>query len=111
MKKMLFKSKLRLFENSTWGYHFVVPKEIVADFVQANSKRVVCRFNNDLKQHCALLPNKGEYFLFANKTLRKELSLQLGDEVEVEMQKDSSKYGMPMPDELQEILQQNAEAQ
>ena len=43
------------------------------------------------------------------ETLRTELGLTVGDTVDVVLEKDESKYGMPMPEELQEVLNQDPE--
>ena len=49
------------------------------------------------------------YFIMVNKQRRTELGLTVGDTVNVVLEKDESKYGMPMPEELQEVLNQDPE--
>ena len=41
--------------------------------------------------------------------LQKKLSLSVGDEVQVSIVPDKSKYGLPMPEELQAIFDMDAE--
>jgi len=51
--------------------------------------------------HAALMPQgNGDFFINVNKEIRKKQSLELGDKITIELEKDSSKYGMPLPDEL-----------
>lgn len=49
------------------------------------------------------------YFIMVNKQRRTELGLTVGDTVNVILEKDESKYGMPMPEELEEVLNQDPE--
>jgi uncharacterized protein YdeI (YjbR/CyaY-like superfamily) len=44
-----------------------------------------------------------------NKKLRERLKLTDGTEVNVTLRKDDSKYGLPMPEELQEVLNTDQE--
>jgi uncharacterized protein YdeI (YjbR/CyaY-like superfamily) len=41
----------------------------------------------------------------------KELGLTIGDWVEVSLNPDNSKYGMPVPEELEELLHQDPEGE
>lgn len=101
---MQFTSILEKFDGNLWGHHIIVPDEIYQPFAKTD-RRVICKLN-DLKEfHCALMPKgDGQYFININKELRKQLALNIGEEVRVELQKDESEYGMPMPEEMQELL-------
>lgn len=75
-------------------------------------RRCVCTVNGKLTFHCALMPSarkKGAYYISLNKTNRDKLGVQPGDSVDVELVRDDSKYGMPMPAEFREVLRQDAE--
>lgn len=101
---MQFTSILAKFEGNLWGHHIIVPDEIFQVFADTD-KRVVCKLNNLKEIQCALMPKgDGQYFINLNKELRKKLGINVGEEVRVEIRKDESEYGMPMPEEMQELL-------
>ena len=85
-----------------------VPKAKVAHFgFKGNLRRVVCTLNGIETFNCSLFPSKGYYFLTLSKQLRKKLGVELGDSISIELTKDESKYGMPMPEEFAEVLRQD----
>ena len=88
-----------------------MPQEIAAHFIGKKNKRVICSFRDGEKKiHCALMPDGiGGWFINMNKALRKELKIELLDEIAVELKEDLSKYGMAMPDELEELLKLDPE--
>lgn len=93
------------------GWHFLeVSKEIVAGFgFEGKSKRVVCSINGSEGFQCALMPSGDIFYIIVNKKKRDALGIAAGDTVSVELVRDESKYGLPMPDELQEVLNQDPE--
>ncbi len=57
-----------------------------------------------------MLPQaNGSFVISVNATVRKKHNLSFGDEVDVKLEKDSTKYGLPMPEELAELLRQDKE--
>src|ERR1700738_2921058 len=86
--------------DSTLAYHILrFPKELVALFeFKGNLRRVICTLNGVETFNCALFPSKGNYFITLGKKLRDRLGLEVGDTVTMELKKDESKYGMPMPE-------------
>lgn len=93
------------------GWHFLeVSKEIVAKFgFEGKSKRVICSINGSEGFQCALMPSGDIFYIIVNKKKRDALGIVAGDTVSVELVRDESKYGLPMPDELQEVLNQDPE--
>ncbi len=91
------------------GWHFLpVSKAIEAKFkFEGKSKRVVCSINGGEPFQCALMPSGDKFYIIVNKQKRDVLGIVAGDEVKVELVKDESKYGLPMPDELREVLDQD----
>lgn len=86
------------------------PKGNVADFgFKRNLRRVVCTLNGSETYNCSLFPSKNDYFITLGKQRRVKLGIEIGGSVTVELRKDESKYGMPMPDEFAEVLRQDAE--
>ena len=85
-----------------------VPKAKVAHFgFKGNLRRVICTLNGVETFNCSLFPSKGDYFLTLSKQLRKKLGVEVGDSISIELTKDESKYGMPMPEEFAEVLRQD----
>jgi hypothetical protein len=93
------------------GWHFlVVSREIVAKFgFEGKSKRVVCSINGSEGFQCALMPSGDIFYIIVNKKKRDALGIVADDTVSVELVRDESKYGLPMPEELQEVLAQDPE--
>lgn len=46
-------------------------------------------------------------YIMVNKKVREQLGLKEGDQVTLELMKDTSEYGMPMPESLQVMLDQD----
>lgn len=75
----------------------------------ADHKRVVCTVNGSIQLHSALMPMGEGSYIMINKANREKLGLKEGDKVTIELEKDSSEYGMPMPESLQVMLDQDEE--
>lgn len=102
-----FKTQLEDFHNSPlWGLHINVPEELALQLIDGQSRRVVCTINGLFELHAALMPNKGNWFILLNQQNTKKWRLQLGDTIQVKLQKDTSEYGIPMPEELLVSLEQ-----
>lgn len=103
MKK--FNTKLDRFQSELWHFHIPIPVEVSTFFLKKNNKRVICKLNDEIEFHCALMSKgDGTYFINVNKEIRTKLKLEPGTKVTAELQADESKYGMPMPEELKELL-------
>jgi hypothetical protein len=108
MKEVCFTAILSQFESSAlWGWHFLVPNDVATSFVEGKNRRVVCTLNGHLVLHCALMPNKDTWFIMLNADVQKKLKAPLHTSIEVHLAKDNSQYGMPMPEEFQEVLSQD----
>ena len=110
MNPIKFKTTLINSSNDS-GWHFVdVPGRIGKKFEKKDgSRRVVCTINGAESFQCALLPSDGDFVIVVNKTKRDRLKIVAGDKIEVELKVDDSKYGLPMPAELREVLKQDRE--
>lgn len=107
---MKFQATLQNFNSSLWGHHIPVPRDIAQAFLNDSGKRVICQLNGMPPFHCALMPDgKGGHFININKERRKTLRLELGDEIEVVLEKDVSKYGLPLPEELEALFEVDEE--
>lgn len=97
------KGKISKIENQIWYTALPVKREDVLSLSEGN-KRVILTFKNGEKMHCALISDgMGNFFININKEIRKRQNIVLGEEIEVILSKDNSKYGMPVPEEFVEI--------
>ena len=102
---MIFKAILQRLDSDVWGHYVAVPQDIVETLTKDKNKRVICLFKGAYRKHCALMPKgDGTFFINVRKELHTKLGIQLGDEIELTIEKDTSKYGMPMPEEMAELL-------
>lgn len=105
-----FEATLDKFNSNLWGYHITVPALLAQSLIDQGIKRVICTLNDTLEFQCALMPKgDGLYFININKANRDKLRLRLGSLVRVSLRQDNSTYGLPMPDEFQEVLLQDEE--
>ncbi len=107
---MKYSTTIEHFTNSPiWGYHMPVSTEMAEQFIEGNDRRIICTINGQETIQAALMPNLMGYFIMMNKQLVTKLGLQTGSQVELEIEKDTSEYGLDMPDELRELLNQDDE--
>lgn len=109
-KKVKLKAILQS-SGDAYAWHYIsLPAELGEKFPKnGGTRRVNCTINGTEPFPCALLPFDGEFTIIVNKARRKKLGISRGDEVSVEIVVDESKYGMPMSEELQEVLNQDPE--
>ena len=106
---MDFTAKLENFNTRLWTYHIKVPNPIALHFTEQGDKRVVCTLNDTHNFQCAIMPaGDGVYFININKKIRDKLKLKEGSKIQVSLEKDKSEYGLPFPEELKELLDQDA---
>ena len=97
--------------DETWGHCLSVPPIYAEMFKkQDNSRRVVCLINDSLTLHAAIMPHGNGWVISMNKQNLKKLGLKVGSSVQVNMKPDDSEFGLPMPEEFSEVLDQDAAA-
>lgn len=107
---MEFTAILQKFNSSLWGYHINIPDEIAQFFLEKETRRTRCILNKTVIIQAALMPNgQGSYFINLNKETRTKLNLQIGEGISVKLEEDTSKYGIPFPEEMEELLNQDEE--
>ena len=91
------------------GWHFLVVSKAIAEKFPTDGKtrRVVCSINGGEPFQCAVMPWGEIFYIIVNKKRRDALGISAGDIVDVELVHDDSKYGLPMPEELREVLDQD----
>lgn len=105
---MEFTARVENFNTRLWSYHVKVPGPIAKHFLDQGDKRVVCKLNDSLEVQCAIMSaGEGVYFINLNKKIRDQLNLKEGSKVSVHLDKDNSEFGLPFPDELEEVLAQD----
>lgn len=110
MRTVNIRSKLEVTDSTPPWHVLRIPKASVASFAfKGNLRRVVCTLNGTDTHNCSLFPSKDDYFITVSKKIRDSLCLKIGDTVDIELRKDESKYGMPMPEEFEEVLRQDKE--
>ncbi|MBD3636641.1 MAG: DUF1905 domain-containing protein [Crocinitomicaceae bacterium] len=106
-----FKGSVGFIEDDTlmWNYRIMVP-DAIADQFRDTDKRIICTINDSEVLHCALMPHgDGRFYIMTNNAFRKKYGIHKGDEVLVKLKKDTSKYGMYVPDFFEELCYQDPE--
>lgn len=105
-----FTAAVDKFDSNLWHFHIPVSKKIAEKFIDGNDRRIVCTLNKTETFQAALMPSgKGDFFILVNKKLRDKLKVKDMDEILVELEKDTSEFGLPMPEEFAELLEQDEE--
>lgn len=92
-----------------WDYRLEIPHEMASRFIDGSDRRIICTINGKTSIHTSLMPSGEAFFIMINKKLRDQLKLAAGSEVMVKLEKDSSEYGMEMPEEFATLLDQDHE--
>jgi hypothetical protein len=111
VKKLKFKTALVRFGDGGWVF-LPVTRELAAtiDFPNKRFKRVVCSIDGNEGFQCALMPSgTGDFVITVNKTKRDAWDIKVGEEIDVRLEIDTSKYGLPMPEEFRAVLDQDPE--
>lgn len=105
-----FKARLEKVQSTLgWNHHFVVPIDVSKKILKGN-RRVICEINDKISFQCGLFPKgKGIYFINMNKQNRDKLNICAGDELNIKLTEDTSKYGIPIPPIFEELLKQDSE--
>lgn len=98
---------------STTGsnWHFLIFENEVVTKLDFKDKfrRVLCSMNGAESFQCALMPWGDRFYIIVNKKKRESLGIEAGDMVDVFLVPDESQYGLPMPPEFREVLDQDTD--
>jgi len=101
-----FTAILENFNTRLWSYHVKVPVAIALEYLANDHKRVIVSINGDEGHHMGIMPAGDDvYFLNMNAEIRKKHKLQEGNKVEISLKPDTSKYGMPITEEFEAVLE------
>ncbi|MEP1097399.1 MAG: DUF1905 domain-containing protein [Cyclobacteriaceae bacterium] len=103
------KSTLENFHNKLWSYYIPISKDIGDQFVEGDNRRVLCAINGNEPMHSALMHKDGEYTIYVNTELQQKFGIAEGDTVNVILEKDTSEFGIPMPESFEVLLAQDDE--
>lgn len=94
------------------GMHYILlDKKSITALTKNGNKRVICKLNNHIEIHSALLPKKeGGYFITIGLSTCKKLKIKEGSLVTASFQIDKSDYQFEMPDEFKEVLNTDSKA-
>ena len=104
-----FTSTLEHFHNKLWSYYIPIPKKIGDQFVEGDNRRVLCSINGSTPIHSALMHKDGDFTIYVNTELQKKLGIEEGDTVNVRLEKDTSEFGLPLPESFEVLLAQDDE--
>ena len=109
-KKISFTARIGKLEYLLGVNILELPAEIVTKAGGPGKKRFICTVNETETFPCGLMAyGKGMAYITINKARMKKLRLHEGDTVKVVLIPDESEFGMPMCDELKELLEQDPE--
>jgi hypothetical protein len=78
--------------------------------IGGHKTRLICKINQQAGFPCAVMPHgNGSNYIMLSKEKFKKFKLNYDDVYRIELLKDESEYGMPMPEELEEVLKQDPE--
>lgn len=105
-----FIAKIKLLPHLINTHYIEVNSTLIKKMGGTLNQRLICTINGKLSFQCGLMAlGKGSAYITINSQRLKKLNLSLGDEVNITLKKDKSQFGMEMPNELQELLQQDQE--
>jgi hypothetical protein len=87
-----------------WGHHFRIPDEVVKKLTKGTDRRVLCSVNGTKAIHCAIMPSPEGAFIMLNKTLVKQLKLEVGKPASLLLEKDQSEFGMEVAEEFEAVI-------
>ncbi len=110
---MKFKGIIIAFDPNVllYEHHIPLPDEVFKTMLElAPDKRVKCTFDNGFVHYAAMLPSKNSYhYILLNKDIIKKMKWSLGDTIEVKIEKADLKYGIPICEELEAVLNSDPE--
>lgn len=99
--------KIKYFDENNLGHgpYFEIPEDIYQELLKITiDKRVKCTLNNVITVSRAMAPKGNFHYILLNKEILKEAKIIVGEDIIVELQPDESKYGMPISEEMEEVL-------
>ena len=103
-------SKLVVLSSEVWACGAFIPEHVHSAIRSHEIDRLWCELNEKEKFSCALMPGgENSWFININKERQKKLKIQPGDDVTLRLTPNTSKYGMEISEEFEELLSQDEE--
>lgn len=98
-------------EKQKGGYCYLrLTAKQVKGFPEGKKTRLLCTLNGQLTFQCGLNHlGDGDFFIIIGSRYMKSLKLKAGDKVDYLLQPDPDPLGVPMPEVLEALLEQDAE--
>ena len=109
MSAKSFKASILRFESDLWSYYVAIPRDIGNNFIEGDNRRVACIINDADPIHGALMSKGDVYSIYVKKDFMRKHGISEGDEVDVVLKKDTSEYGLPLPESFEVLLDQDDE--
>lgn len=107
---MKFKTTIGTLSSNVYNVHIHIPTKVYDKMTKGGNKRVLCTVNDNEYFHAGLMPKgDGDYFIMMNKARMKAFKLSIGDTVDIKLEGDTSKYGMAISKEFEEVLETDPE--
>ncbi len=109
MKSKSFKTKIGLLKHLPGMHYLEIPNSIIKAFGGKFHQRFFCTVNSKLKFQGGIVAlGKGKGYISISKKRMQECGVKLGSNVNLKLELDDSKYGMQIPEELDEVLKQDS---
>ncbi len=111
MKHLKREQSIEQLEKRKGGYFFLtINGEIVNQFENKRSTRLICKLENKLSFQCGLNHlGDGNFFIILSTKNLKSLNKQLGDKIKFEITIDPNPLGVEMPEVLESLIEQDKE--
>lgn len=107
---IIFKTKIDCLDYMANMRYLLIPNEIVMQLGGSFSIRLWCTANEKVKWQCGLTAlGNGDAYISLNAQRLKQLKAKPDDEVTLSLEKDDSEFGLEVPEELKELLEQDPE--
>lgn len=106
---MNLKVPILKFESEAWSYYLAIPRKAGEAFIEGDNKRVKCTVESKVTIHSGLMPKGDVFSIYLKKEMLKKHGWEEGQEVEIVLEKDTSEYGMEVPESFYELLDQDTE--
>jgi len=107
---MEFKTKLKKFDNSMWTAYLPIPSTFTPILLEKKMKRVFCTLNQKNTFQAGVMSMKGGMkYIMISKARMVKFKLNFDAIINVNITKDTSKYGMELPEVFKVFLDQDSE--
>jgi len=104
--KLIFTTRIEEIYQEIFYTGIIVPQAIAEGLIEGKNRRVVCHIDEKISFQGGLMPDgKGDYYITLSKEKRKQLDVGVGETVKVNLEKDESKYGIPVPEEIAALFE------